>query len=122
MYDRVKTLNKELQSLSKIFLGADVTDVWHTGTSLPYGTKALTTLPEGISALSTSDNGAVVSRVRKDDKAYIAIVNKDYKADMTLDIAFTGETWQIDKEGYKAAAESGRFTVAPGDIVLFQVQ
>ncbi len=122
VYDRVKTLNKELQSLSKIFLGADVTDVWHTGTSLPYGTKALATLPDGISALSTSDNGAVVSRVRKDGRTYIAVVNKDYKADMTLDVAFTGEAWQIDKEGYKAAARSGRFTVAPGDIVLFQVQ
>lgn len=122
VYDRVKTLNRELQSLSKIFLGADVTDVRHTGANLPYGTKALTTLPEGVSSLSTSDNGAVVSRVRKDGKAYIAIVNKDYKADMTLDVAFTGETWQIDKEGCRAEAKSGRFTVAPGDMVLFQVQ
>ena len=118
----MKTLNKEIQSLSKIFLGADVTDVWHTGANLPYGTKGLTTLPEGISALSTSDNGAVVSKVVKDGKTYIAVVNKDYKADMTLDIAFTGEAWRIDKEGYKTAAKSGSFSVAPGDIIMFQIQ
>lgn len=122
VYDRVKTLNKEIQSLSKIFLGADVTDVWHTGANLPYGTKGLTTLPEGISALSTSDNGAVVSKVVKEGKTYIAVVNKDYKADMTLDIAFTGEAWRIDKEGYKTAAKSGCFSVAPGDIIMFQIQ
>ena len=41
---------------------------------------------------------------------------------MTLDIAFTGEAWRIDKEGYKATAKSGRFTVAPGDIIMFQIQ
>lgn len=122
VYDRVKTLNSELQSLSKIFLGADVTDVWHTGANLPYGTKALTALPEGISSLSTGDNGAVVSRVCKDGKIYIAVVNKDYKADMTLDIAFSGQAWQVDKQGYKSAAKSGQMSVAPGDIVLFQIQ
>ena len=58
----------------------------------------------------------------KDGKTYIAVVNKDYKVDMTLDIAFTGEAWRIDKEGYKTAAKSGCFSVAPGDIIMFQIQ
>ena len=121
VYERVKTVNKELQALSKIFLGADVTDVWHTGTVIPYGTKALKTMPDGISSLSTGEKGAVVSKVVKDSNTYIAIVNKDYKADMTLNIVFSSEAWRIDKEGYKTKAESGSYKVAPGDIILFKI-
>lgn len=122
VYDRVKKLNGELQSLSKIFLGADVTDVWHTGADIPYGTKALSAMPEGISSLSTGEKGAVVSRVVKDGKTYIAVVNKDYKADMNLSVSFSSAAWKIDKEGYRAEAKSGEYTVEPGDLVLFQIQ
>ena len=121
IYDRVLQVNKELQALSKIFLGAEVTDVWHTGAELPYGTKALAELPKGISELKTSDVGAVVSRVVKDGKTYIAIVNKDYKNDMTLDIAFTGKATKIDNMGFKGEAKSERLIVSPGNIIIYQM-
>lgn len=121
VYERVKTVNNELQSLSKIFLGADVTDVWHTGSTIPYGTKELKAMPDGISSLSTSPNGAVISKVVKDGNTYIAIVNKDYKANMALDIVFSAKAWRIDKEGYKTEAKSGSYEVGPGDIMLFLI-
>ena len=121
VYDRVKTVNAELQALSPYFLGADVTDVWHTGREIPYGTKALSSMPEGISSLSTSDGGAVVSKAVKDGNTYIAIVNRDYKAQMTLEISFSSKAMKIDKQGNKAEAVSGSTVVQPGDIVLYQI-
>lgn len=121
IYDRVLQVNKELQALSKIFLGAEVTDVWHTGAELPYGTKALEKMPEGIKSLVTSDKGAVVSRVVKDSNTYIAIVNKDYQADMTLDIEFSGKAMKFDNMGYKAEAQSERVTLSPGNIIVYQI-
>ena len=121
VYEPVKKVNNSIQKLSKIFLGADITDVWHTGTNLPYGTKALKTMPSGITSLKTGDTGAVVSRVEKDGDVYIAIVNKDYRNDMTLDIAFSAKATFIDNEGYKAEAKSGVYNVSPGDIVIFQI-
>lgn len=121
IYDRVLQVNKELQALSKIFLGAEVTDVWHTGAELPYGTKALEKMPEGIKSLVTSDKGAVVSRVVKGSNTYIAIVNKDYQADMTLDIEFTGKAMKFDNMGYKAEAQSERVTLSPGNIIVYQI-
>lgn len=122
VYSRVQTVNKSLQKLAKIFLGADVTDVWHTGESIPYGTKQLKTMPDGISSLKTGETGAVVSRVVKDNEVYIAIVNKDYQNKMTLDIAFTSAATAYDNEGYKSEAESGSYTMDPGDIIIFQIQ
>ena len=121
VYDRVKTVNTELQALSPYFLGADVTDVWHTGREIPYGTKALSSMPEGISSLSTPDGGAVVSRVVKDGNTYIAIVNRDYRARMTLDISFSSRAMRIDKQGNMAEAVSGSIVVEPGDIVLYRI-
>jgi hypothetical protein len=121
IYDRVLQVNKELQALSKIFLGAEVTDVWHTGAELPYGTKALEKMPDGIKSLVTGDKGAVVSRVIKGSNTYIAIVNKDYQADMTLDIEFTGKAMKFDNMGYKAEAQSERVTLSPGNIIVYQI-
>jgi hypothetical protein len=121
IYDRVLQVNKELQALSKIFLGAEVTDVWHTGAELPYGTKALEKMPDGIKSLVTGDKGAVVSRVIKGSNTYIAIVNKDYQADMTLDIEFTGKAMKFDNMGYKAETQSERVTLSPGNIIVYQI-
>lgn len=121
VYDRVKNVNASLQALSKIFLGAEIADVWHTGATIPYGTKALAALPDGISSLKTSDGGAVVSKVIKDGNTYIAIVNKDYKKDMILEIAFSRKVTKIDNMGYKAQAGSETVTVSPGNIIIYQI-
>ena len=121
VYDRVKDVNASLQALSKIFLGAEIVDVWHTGASLPYGTKGLSALPQGITSLKTSDVGAVISQVVKDGKTYISIVNKDFNRDMTLDIAFSRKVTKIDNMGYKAQAQSESITVSPGNIVIYQI-
>ncbi len=121
VYNPVQSVNKDLQVLSKIFLGADVKNVWHTGAAIPDGTKELKTMPEGIKSLTTSDKGAVVSSVEKNGKKYLAIVNKDYKNKMTLNIEFTGSAWKYDKNGLKGAASSGKSFIDPGDIVVYQL-
>ncbi len=121
VYDLVKTVNTELQTLSKVFLGADVQNVWHTGAVIPKGTKALRDMPEGVRSLTTSDGGAVVSSIEKDGKKYLALVNKDYKHNMTLNIEFASDVWKYDREGRKSQFSSGTLMVDAGDIVLFQL-
>lgn len=120
VYERVQTVNRELQSMAPVFLGGTVQEVWHTG-KVPYGTKELKTMPKGIKSLVVSEKGAIVSQVVKDGITYVAIVNKDYKASMTMEIAFSGKAMKFDKAGNKAAAESGSLTVDPGDMVLYQI-
>ena len=123
VYERVKKVNAELQGMAPVFLGADIKNVWHTGTEIPEGTRALDTMPYGVASLKTGDRGAVVSQVEKDGCTYIAIVNKDYENDMQLEISFDRKVKRLDKFGYILAEStySGPFAVAPGDIVLFQI-
>ncbi len=120
VYEKAQTVNRELQAMAPVFLGGTVQDVWHTG-KVPYGTKELKTMPKGIKSLTVSEKGAIVSQVVKDGITYVAIVNKDYKEAMTLEIAFSGKAMKFDKAGNKATAESGSQTVDPGDIVLYQI-
>ena len=122
VYERVKTVNRELQQLSKIFLGADVTEVWHTGNEIPYGTKELSAMPYGFSAISASGAGIVVSQVEKDGKIYVAMVNKDYKNTQKVSLSFNTACTRIDKEGYSAAAADGEYLIEAGDIILFRTK
>ena len=121
VYDIVKTVNKELQSLSKIFLGASIDGVWHTGSNIPYGTKALKEMPRGISSIKTSDSGALVSHIVNKGKEYVAIVNKSFDKTMDLSISFDKTTGKIDKSGNSTTILKEDVTVDPGDIVIYQL-
>lgn len=120
IYGSVTTVNKELQGLSKVFLKASIDNVWHIGETVPKGTKKLNTMPKGVKSISIDNAaGAVVSEISKEGKRYLAIVNKDYRGTMNLNIDFNSKAYQIDKAGNKGAVSTNSFTLDPGDIVVF---
>ncbi|MCE5174316.1 MAG: hypothetical protein ABFC90_03665 [Bacteroidales bacterium] len=119
VYERVKTVNRELQNLSSVFLGANVISVWHTGAQLPNGTHPIDKLPAPIKALTTSDGGAVVSFLQKADNQYLAVVNRDYKNQMQLTVSLDAVVKQVRKDGTVVAATSGTQVVDAGDIMIF---
>ena len=118
IYPFIKQVNEELKQMEDIFLGADIKDIWHTGSEIPRGTKALTNCPEGISNLKTGDEGAVVSYFTNNGRQYIAIVNRSCTADTTLEIAFTGTAFNVAKDGTESPVEP-TYTIEPGDIRIF---
>lgn len=119
VYDMVKTVNKELQVLARYFKDADVMNVWHTGKEIPDGTVRLSVLPDRVRSLKTSGE-SVVSYFKKEANTYLAVVNKDYKKSMTLDIAFDNKSKKLDKQGKYAYVKTESMYVQPGDIVVFQ--
>lgn len=120
IYPFIKQVNEELKLMEKIFLGADIKDIWHTGKEIPKGTKRLTALPEGISKLETGDEGAVVSYFTNKGKQYIAIVNRSCTDTTTLEIAFTSKAAHVSKDGTETLVESV-YTIEPGDIKIFTI-
>ena len=68
VFNNVKQVNSELKSMEKIFLGANIKGVWHTGDNIPSGTKKLNILPSGVTKLQTSSTGAVVSSFTNNGK------------------------------------------------------
>lgn len=120
VYNMVKTINKELQALARYFKDADVMNVWHTGKDIPDGTVKLSALPDGVKSLETS-GGAIVSYFKKDGNFYLAVVNKDYKKSMTMDIAFNNKSKKLDKQGRYTYLTSESMYIQPGDIAVFQI-
>ena len=124
VYNKVKQVNAELLTMESLFLGADVSDVWHTGAVIPTGTSRLTSLPAGVAALETSAAGAVVSYFVKDGRYYLAVVNKDSNADMDLRISFSADAMVSDDHNmsWRAVGQSAaEYKVAAGDIILFSL-
>lgn len=118
IYPLVKQVNEELKLMENIFLGADIKDIWHTGKTIPRGTRELTALPAGINKIETGDEGTVVSYFTNKGKQYIAFVNKSCTEDTTLQIEFSGSASNVAKDGTETPAVRS-YNITAGDILIF---
>ena len=120
VFDIVKQVNSELKSMQKIFLGANIKGVWHTGDNIPSGTKKLNILPSGVTKLQTSATGAVVSSFTNKGKNYMAVVNKNCEGPMALTVGFkeTGAV-TVAKGGAETPVQEN-YQIEAGDILIFK--
>lgn len=122
VYQRARTVNRELQSLGRVFKDATIQWVKHTGSSIPTGTTALgSSLPSGVSSLTTSTSGAVVSYFTKSGSRYVAIVNRSIDQNMSLNISFSGTATEICKDGRDVPVTSFSGSLTAGDIKVYRL-
>ena len=124
VYEMIRTVNREIQSLSGIFLSAKVISVGHTGENIPAGTQRLIEPPKGIKKIRTKGEGAIVSLIENDKQHYAIIVNRDFKQPMKLYIKGNGKLESVFKDIHKPGSESRSFAllIAPGDIAVFRIK
>lgn len=72
MFDYIKEVNREIASLSRVFLNSKVVSVAHTVAQIPPGTKRLMELPDVIKEFETEGEGAVVSILSKESKNFLS--------------------------------------------------
>ncbi|EHO65946.1 hypothetical protein [Segatella maculosa] len=123
-YDRLKVLNQEVKKLSGVFVGAQMIDVWHTGSKLPLGTKALV-LPQHFTTIKTSEGGAIVSHLKKGDRNFLMIVNHSPTEKMSLEIKGDSYVKEVDKDAYIKSVDWNKphtYSIEPGDMKLFTWQ
>lgn len=121
VYQRAKTVNRELQSLGRVFKDATIQWVRHTGSSIPTGTQALGALPTGVSSLTTSTSGAVVSYFTQGGNRYVAVVNRSIEQNMNLNIVFSGTATEICKDGRDIPVTSFSGSLTAGDIKVYRL-
>lgn len=120
-YDLVQQMNRELQALRGVFLGAKVLSVGHTGETLPIGTRPYQpTAP--VRQVTTNGQGAVVSHLSNAGRQFLVVVNRDVDEPMPLTVALDGTTpvHRVAKGGslqrvLNAAVEA---RIEPGDIFV----
>ena len=74
VYDRIKTVNNEIQNLAGVFVGAKVVSVKHTGVVIPKGTSQLTSLPSAIKVFETEGTGALVSILENGPNSFFVVL------------------------------------------------
>jgi len=122
VYDYIKTLNKEIQGLSPVFLGANVLSVQHTGEKIPMNTQSLSSLPKPVKSLKTTgSNGAIVSHLENGNREFLILVNRDIHKKMVVSIDLDNSVQRVLKDGklISASAYSRQMGVEPGDMLIY---
>lgn len=120
VYDRVREVNKEIKTLSPVFLGAKLLSVAHTG-EIPVGTKQLASLPAPFEEVSASGRGVLVSELENGENHYLVIVNRDLKHSQQVTVRCTEAVSRILKDGSSvpAARYTPTLAVDAGDALIY---
>ena len=121
-YALVQAMNRELHALSPLFYGAEVVSVRHLKV-IPEGTSALTVAPANLSSLKIKGKeGAIVSQLRKDNKLYMAIVNKSLTDPMKVTIKTRNDKPRHVTKQLKEEQLDSQYTVDEGDILIVRLK
>lgn len=122
VYDLVAEVNHEVQALSRVFLGAEMLSVGHTGQEIPAQTKALASLPSPIRSVSADGQGVLVSHLRNGSHDYLMVVNRDIFRSQRVTVEATDAVSRVMPDGTlrPASAYSPTLAVEPGDMLLFE--
>jgi hypothetical protein len=121
VYDRIKTVNKEIQNLAGVFVGSKVVSVIHTGTVIPRGTTRLSTLPWAIKVFETEGYGALVSTLENGENTFFVVLNRDLEKRMSLIIYGNESLKRVLKDGsiVKAGIYDSKTEIEPGDVAVY---
>lgn len=122
VYDLVRDVNRVVQALAPVFLGARVVSVRHTGDSIPSGTKRLESLPGPFSGVSSDGPGLVVSHFTNGGRSYLMLVNRSIDSRQIVSVEHGPGVRRILQDGSSvdASVYSTSLAVDAGDCLIFQ--
>ena len=120
-YDKIKEINKEVQDLATVFMGAKLKWVRHTGTVIPRGTTRLSQLPEAIRVFETDGPGALVSLLENGPNNFFVVVNRSLKETLKVFIYGNDSLRKVLKDGkiVPAGKYSPATEIEPGDVAIY---
>jgi hypothetical protein len=123
IYNTVKQMNAEVQGLAPVFFGSQVVSVGHIGT-LPAGTHRYEP-QHPIESVTAGGSGAIVSTIRRDNRCFLVIVNRDVNLPQTITVQWnhagiSGPMARVEKDSslHRLEGTAWRETLDPGDIAV----
>jgi hypothetical protein len=121
VYDHVKQLNREIQGLRGVFLGARVLSLGHTGKELPKGTRRYEPAAP-VKEVTTEGAGALVSLLSNDGRQFLVVVNRDVDRPLGvtvhLDASVPAHRVQKDSSLQPIAGTRLEARIEPGDLCV----
>ena len=117
----LRDINREIQALTPVFLGAKVVSVGHTGAALPVQTHRLTHLPAPFHSVEASGQGVLVSHLQNGKAHYLLILNRDINHAQTVTVKRSRGLCRILSCGcqVKDHVRQDTFSLRPGHYLLF---
>lgn len=123
VYLLARELNREIQNLAWVFLGAKAVSVGHTGESIPQGATRLDSLPAPFRSVEADGQGLLVSHLKNGSKEFLMIFNRDLAGAQTVALKASGKLRQVMPDGTERKLSAKRlrpFSLAAGDYALFR--
>ncbi|MBP3773753.1 MAG: hypothetical protein ILA34_00185 [Bacteroidaceae bacterium] len=124
VWSLVQDMNKEIQKLAPVFLGAKVVNVGHIGSSRPAGTAEFKKRPACFKSINASGPGFLVSHLKNGDNEYLMIVNHSIASKQAISIArdetLPYKVRRVLSTGELSDNVARSYTVNVGDYLLFQ--
>lgn len=131
-YDLVREVNHQVQCFAPVFLGCDVTEVWHTGKRIPQGTQPLPQAADGSALLpapflriDTDGEGLLLSHVTKGKHEYLMVVNRDVNNSQQVTVTLSKRIHRLvvkDKLKSMKAPIREIHNLAAGDCLLYKIR
>lgn len=121
VWKMVRDVNKEVHNLTKVFLGAEVIDVSHTGSTIPESTHRLSRLPAPFTTIENGPEGLVVSHLRNGDSEYLVIVNHDVLHKQRVKLPRQRPVTRIYPNGKEKTDKGPDLTLDPGGYAIFRL-
>ena len=121
VYDLVQQMNKEIQQVAGVFIGAKVQSVRHLGDRLPSRVMRLYNLPNHFRVIDTHGAHALVSQLTNDGRHYVIIQNCELQTPMTLTVSTSNAVKRVLKNGSIINGDiyANTTRVEPGDIQIY---
>lgn len=122
VYELVKNLNREIQSLAWVFLGAKAVAVGHTGNKHIEGTTEWENLSVPVRLCGSGEQGVLVSYIVNGKSRFMMFVNHDIHHSQTIEIEISGKVRPVGSNGKlqrPCRQDRQSVTLAPGDYLLY---
>ena len=120
-WNMVRNVNREVQNLSHVFLGAEALDVRHAG-KIPEGTKPLSRLPAPFRIIDCSGDGVLVSRLKNGENEYLLIVNHDAIHPQNIYLSRTRPVVRIYGDGSEKEEVGPHVALSAGGYALYKLK
>jgi len=124
LYDMVRQLNEEIQRRAFVWAGGTVEDVCHIADTIPQGTRPLIEMPAHFKSISNTSGHGLVSIITNGERHFVMLLNTSYEEPWNVNVE-TDEQVQLirtDATSVPAQLYDPRFTLSPGNIVIFEVK
>lgn len=116
----VKDVNSEINSMAKVFNGAEVLDVAYAGKRIPDKTKRVKELPSPFRVLEAQGDAVLVSHIRNGESQYLVLVNQDVVDSQKLYLSHTTPVVRLNGDGSENTVYTSFFTLEPGGYLVLR--